>query len=357
MSLPHPGAIRIGVATDEAGRIASVDLRSSRPAGVGRLFVGRNADDAPRLAASLFGLCGFSHGVAARRAIAAAGGDPVAPTDDAIGLMAERLAETLRATVLDWPGAPSDRTSLAAPLREAMMAARALMSRQASAVNPAPLLERLEAAVAACGLRPDASEADGFFGALMGEARAETLGALQTPDALAPVDDAAVIAALRDGRARFAAAPFLPGRVVETGAFARHWRATTHEKALLAGRLAARFRDLRETMNQLRRLCAGGADSLASAGSSGAGEGFAAVETARGRLYHWVRLDGARRILDYEMLAPTEWNFHPEGPFVLALRGAEIGSGAAATRRVARLAAVFDPCVAFEIEVHEPAHA
>jgi hypothetical protein len=44
------------------------------------------------------------------------------------------------------------------------------------------------------------------------------------------------------------------------------------------------------------------------------------VETARGLLMHEIALDG-ERIADYFIVAPTEWNFHPQGPTAGWLKG------------------------------------
>jgi coenzyme F420-reducing hydrogenase alpha subunit len=96
---------------------------------------------------------------------------------------------------------------------------------------------------------------------------------------------------------------------------------------------------------------------LLAVANTGPGQGFAAVDSARGRLYHALRLDGAGRIADYRIVAPTEWNFHPDGPFVRLLSGANIGSGALARRRVERLAFVFDPCIAVGVEIRDAVHA
>ncbi len=352
MTILHPSAIRIGVDVDETGRVASVDLRSGRPVGVARLFVGRPADDIPPLAASLFSLCGFAHGLAARHALAAARDQNASREDDVSGSAAERLSELLRASIMDWPSALLDRAPVAAPLRAAMIAARAL-----TASDTNRKAEDIEAALAACGLRGDAGAPEGFFRELMLEARAEKLGPAQAPDALTSIDDAAVIRALRRERAAFAARPALRGRVIETGAFARHWHESKNESSMLAARLGARLADIREALATLKEGRSRKPDQAIVARRLGEAEGYAAVETARGRLYHWVRLGSDGRVLDYEMLAPTEWNFHPEGPFVATLRGASVGGGKDAKRRVARLAAVFDPCVAFHVCVNEPAHA
>jgi hypothetical protein len=58
--------------------------------------------------------------------------------------------------------------------------------------------------------------------------------------------------------------------------------------------------------------------------------------------------DGADgpRVADARVLAPTEWNVHPQGHLAQALARLDPTDAAAA----ARLAVAFDPCVAFEVE-------
>lgn len=347
-TLLQPGAIRIGVAIDGEERAKRVRVRSDRPIGVARLFVGRPAADVPVLARSLFSLCGFAHGVAARRAIAAAqDGQGEARGSETVGLAAERLAESLRATLLGWPGIAEDPARFGQPLREAVTAARALSADPAPAQAEAAAA-RLEAAVAALGVtrsQPATPAPGSVFADMLAEAAAEDFLRPAPLGALAPTDDMAVIRALRAGRETFAAAPTLPGRIVETGAFARH--GPIGRGSSLAARLRARFADIGEVLSLVR----GAEADAGAAGPTGEREGFAAVETARGRLYHWAQLDTDGRIGAYQILAPTEWNFHPAGPFVAALTGATIGSGDAARRRIGRAAALFDPCVAFEVEL------
>jgi Ni,Fe-hydrogenase I large subunit len=84
--------------------------------------------------------------------------------------------------------------------------------------------------------------------------------------------------------------------------------------------------------------------------------GFAAVEASRGRLGHWTRLSPDGKIGDYAIAAPTEWNFHPAGPFVAAVLGAPVFR-ATAPLSIRRLAGLFDLCVLYRVEVVEPAHA
>jgi hypothetical protein len=82
----------------------------------------------------------------------------------------------------------------------------------------------------------------------------------------------------------------------------------------------------------------------------GDGEGFAAVETARGLLLHRARVRD-ERVVDYRIVAPTEWNFHPEGALPRGLEGFELDDEPHLLR-AARLAVhALDPCVGSRIEV------
>jgi coenzyme F420-reducing hydrogenase alpha subunit len=174
------------------------------------------------------------------------------------------------------------------------------------------------------------------------------------PDCLRPTDDEDVAAAMMDPN--FAMGPHLAGRSVETAGLARLARDFA---PTLSGRLAARFAEMAATLDSIGALVAGGEapDDLVTAKNTGAGASFAAVESARGRLYHAMRLDGDGRIADYAILAPTEWNFHPEGPFVQSLRDGSIGTGEQARLRVARLAFVFDPCIRVGVDLRDSADA
>jgi len=361
---PEPGAIHIALAL--AGeRVDAVRVRSTRPAGLAQAFVGRAGSEAPGLARRLFALCGRAQGAAAAEAVAAAAGGErpeAARAADAIGVLAERAAESLRACLLGWPWGDDSSLprSAVAPLREAIAAAGLLRAvTEANLHDVAPLraaAKRLAAAAAALGAAaaPGRPAPPGTaFAAIAGQCAAPL--AFAPPDALRPGDDAAVVAALgRDPD--FAAAPSLPGRRPETGAFARLWRDVPHGDGACAARLEARRLDIRETLAALRHTIAGEADpeSVLTGGPAGAGAGFGAVECARGRLHHVARVDGDGRIAAYAALAPTEWNFHPRGPYVAALEGARLGDPARALLAAARLAALVDPCVAFRVTLEEP---
>jgi len=329
------GALRI-TARARSGAIAKIEIHSPRvdPSAV---FVGRTPEEAVALAGRLFSLCPTAHSVAAR----AATGLP--PQDnETLALLCERLAEMLRASLLDWPGAAPSPEEIAA-LRDTMALLRRLPNASSDADAAA-----LRDALARLGL----GVKNGFFARQMAEAMADEYAMGLRPRRIDPLtagDDRRVVAALWADPA-FSRAPRLPELRAETGAVVRREIAS----AALAARLAARDADMTGTGAMLQWLLKGGPalDDLVARG-----DGCAAVESARGRLHHACRLDDTGRIADYRIVAPTEWNFHPDGPFVRLLLGAKIGAGALAKRRVERLAFAFDPCVKAEAEILEAADA
>jgi len=84
--------------------------------------------------------------------------------------------------------------------------------------------------------------------------------------------------------------------------------------------------------------------------SPAAGEGIAVVRTARGLLMHHVRL-AAEKVTEYEIVAPTEWNFHPDGAFARDMRGL-VAKDEESLKQLAHIAALsLDPCVVYEVEI------
>jgi len=91
--------------------------------------------------------------------------------------------------------------------------------------------------------------------------------------------------------------------------------------------------------NQPPALLSSGALNL------GHGQAIAWVEMARGLLLHWVQLDADGKVADYRVVAPTEWNFHPEGALARALRVLPAEDTASAWI----LAAAYDACVECQV--------
>ena len=106
----------------------------------------------------------------------------------------------------------------------------------------------------------------------------------------------------------------------------------------------------RLTQGDVRRVASGAALSRGAL-TVADGEGIAWTEMARGLLVHWIRLEPGPRQADtaraarYHVVAPTEWNFHPEGGLARWL-----ASTRAPIARVQLAAATLDPCIAFRID-------
>jgi len=351
----NAGLLRVKVATRENG-VRAVTIESPR-GDVASIFLGKTPAEAAAMAKLLFSLCPASQSLAVEVAGEAALShtpDPARSHARALRVLCERLGEMLRASVLDWPrDAPPAREEIDA-LRVSLNVLRAIPGDDEARHS----LASVEQAARKLGLR-DFTQGDTLFARQWAEVRADEANwdlCETKADFLRESDDDAVAQAMMDQN--FARAPGLPGRRVETGAVARQAAAGFVNST--SARLAARFHDMTATLDAIRALLGGLAapSGIVGAHNIGPGEGYAAVDSARGRLYHRLKLDDGGRIAAYAIVAPTEWNFHPDGPFVRLLLGARIGAGtAAARRRVERLAFVFDPCIGVGAEIRDDMHA
>jgi hydrogenase large subunit len=79
-------------------------------------------------------------------------------------------------------------------------------------------------------------------------------------------------------------------------------------------------------------------------------QGCGLVEAARGSLGHWIRVKHGR-ILNYQIIAPTTWNFSPRdsrgqpGALELALQDAPVRAGEKDPVSVQHIVRSFDPCM------------
>ncbi len=80
------------------------------------------------------------------------------------------------------------------------------------------------------------------------------------------------------------------------------------------------------------------------------GVGLGLAETARGLLLHQAHVSDGR-VQHYRIVAPTEWNFHPDGALARGLIDRPVHGGAAARRAAALLVQALDPCVSCSIEI------
>jgi Ni,Fe-hydrogenase I large subunit len=80
------------------------------------------------------------------------------------------------------------------------------------------------------------------------------------------------------------------------------------------------------------------------------GVGLGLAETARGLLLHQAQVSDGR-VQHYRIVAPTEWNFHPDGALTRGLIDRPVQDGAAARHAARLLVQALDPCVSCSIEI------
>lgn len=77
--------------------------------------------------------------------------------------------------------------------------------------------------------------------------------------------------------------------------------------------------------------------------------GIGQARAARGELVHRIALDG-KVIQNYQILAPTEWNFHPQGVVAHALASLQ-GESGDVEKQAHLLINAIDPCVGYKLHI------
>ncbi|HCP81187.1 MAG TPA: HupV protein [Octadecabacter sp.] len=155
-------------------------------------------------------------------------------------------------------------------------------------------------------------------------------------------------------------APRLEGAPAEVGALSRQVVAG-HPLALdlvadggnIEARILARFLEMALLVPAMERWLGEirAADPFMAHGQTPMeGKGAGLVEAARGALGHWLRIEDGK-IANYQIIAPTTWNFSPRdgggqaGPLEQALVGAEVRAGESDPVLVQHIVRSFDPCM------------
>jgi hypothetical protein len=347
---------------------------------------GRPAHEAPRLLASLFSLCGQAHELCARLAIRAAQHEKVEPeANDLRALQRETQREHIRRICLDW-------TTQLAPTPEI---AKSMTDESHGALHVCPALvdgvESSEAAATArwlgrhvLGAEPSAwlanwtrdrwdwlahwSRTDsGWLARLLLGCKPWADQPASGDIALRPHADRAALAEFArclQNDVTLARYPLWRGDCAETGVWTRLHDADQPPCTTAWQRLGMRVAELARLS-----LPDTTAQSNAAWLSIGAlplesGSGIAWVEMSRGLLIHQVQLEGGDalpRVTGYCVLAPTEWNFHPQGAVARALEAMSPAVVDDIRARVQVLMTAYDPCVRFELDIDpistEAAHA
>lgn len=345
MTSPLEGGIRLDLKVQD-GRVAEAAIRSTRPVTACRVLRGQTVAEALRLLPNLFSVCGTAQAHAGLAAVEAALGlDLPAPQRTARDLLlaAETALEHAWRLLLDWPphcGGQPDVAALAT-LRKSLARLPALLFPDGYWNRPGGghLHPDREAVLAAVMDFTAHLPEEPPLPRWVEERGLADYGANPCPP-LPEIDPASRLAADADGS--FVTRPDWDGTVYQTGPLARMWeqRKGTGLLGLLTARrdelcaVARRMADLAERLEPDEGLPL----------PEGSGVGLGVVEAARGRLFHRVEVrDG--RIDRYQILAPTEWNFHPRGPLALGLVGQ-------VPDHAKLLVTALDPCVACEVAAH-----
>lgn len=373
------GSLELSVRVAE-GRIADLSIVNRRPLSIAAAFTGQSAEAAVNLCARLFSICRTAQGLASAQAVEqACGFKPSAMQSRAreLLLLAETVLENTGRSLLVWPelaGVPLRLPELKS-LRAALADIHLALYPDGDWARPGggrlvpdhpQLTRRLAQASqlvrdAVFGGEPilDVAAWDGWVARddLTGPAMARSIssrgwercGASQVP-VLPDIATAMLNCRLSADDGSFVALPTWEGSPRITGPYARyvdHPLVASLGGGLLS-RLAARLVELTQALRRLQDLVHSLEEDYGEHLASASGVGLGVVEAARGRLVHRVELrDGT--VSRYQILAPTEWNFHPDGAFRQGVLGLAAGDEPQLLLR--HLVAAFDPCVACKIEV------
>jgi hypothetical protein len=381
--MPTEGEIAVRLRWD-GYRVGGVDVRSTRPFAAARLLAGKTPAAAAALVPALFAICGGAQGAAAAAALTAAGARDiaVAPAEIEREVALEAVQEHFWRLLIDWPRAMGEEPD-ALPVAAARRRIATLLdppegravAREAAALRALGAELAQQAAQSIYGIAPAlwlsgrgieslqtwVSREATVCARLLGRMLAEIPEAGRSDVPLLPaVERAELLATVvpaMDRDASFARAPTWDGEPRETGPLARACRhplvapLVARDGQTAAARMVARLVDLALLVGRL----AGTSRSkdtprLVTALPLGDHEGLAAVQTARGLLVHRVRLDDGR-VADYAVVAPTEWNFHPQGALARGLAGMTADTEDGLRHRAQVAVQALDPCVGCRIEI------
>ena len=375
----------------EAGRIAAVDVGSTRPLGVARIFLGKPVGEVLATLPLLYSVCATAQAAAAVAAVETAlcirPSEPQRRAREAL-LLAENAREHLVRCLLGWGtwlGERPDPRALALTGRLRRELATALYPESdgfrpgggqlsPNQVQLANVLDALEEVLTdvVLGIPPQTwLELDDAAGLAAWAAEGRSMGARTlarvanqgwsnlASSAVTPLGETTA-GALEPwlggpGADAFIARPIWDGQPRETGALAREIHRpliadlNRHHGNGLLTRLTARLSELARLPGRIAAAVEGLVPDSAPPlpPSDGTGAGIGQVEAARGRLVHRVEIESGL-VRGYRILAPTEWNFHPEGVLAQGLDGLPAGSDLNAL--VALTVEAVDPCVGYRIQ-------
>lgn len=372
----------------EDGKRNGVSITSTRPVHASQIFHGKSVTETLKMLPLLFNICGTAQACAAVRASEAALGITVLPETNTLReqlVRMETIKEHLWRILNDWPlfnDEPPDQAGMAEVLSTQREYRKVLCNEdnpfQPGATvhcheyaNSEIVLNRLktllEGKVFGMQLeqwldfeKPDEIEAwanqqQGHAAKLIhrvieagwadaGRCEVEPLPELEPSQLYSSMQVSTYIEQ-----------PEWQGHACETTTLTRtrsallKMLATEYGNGLLV-RLIARLTELAKLAVELEGIRDSLNDSvLTPADALPHNFGIGEVEAARGRLVHLLEVE-CGNIKEYQILAPTEWNFHPSGVVVDALTNLQ-GNHDKVEQQARLLINAIDPCVGYELSV------
>jgi hypothetical protein len=385
------GKLRIEVKID-ADVVSNVYVRSQRPVNCGALLEGRSVEDAIDLLPRIFSLCGVAQTVAGLEAVEHALGITLTPPQTAarrLLVAAEALGQTVWRITVDWPTCLDIRPDVSG-IRELRRQLRGFGMHMFAAApwhrvggshlisDPIALINHIDAVAQQTtwilfGDTAPKLDDHRSFECWLGQRHRPGPSALDyvRDQGLAafgnsPVDllpkrpDISFFAhqLANDGDLSFCTHPHYHGSISETGALSRqvdHPLVSQLQERYGSGlltRLAARLVETNQLISKMRSSVAALCEDVGTVADEDSGQGISMINTARGALLHWVDIVD-NMVNCYRILAPTEWNFHPQGPLIRGLQGAEAHVSGTLHKSVGLLINALDPCVGYELNIGE----
>lgn len=386
MSVARPDDLA-GVLRVTPGQARPHNLMSSRRDWAALLTRGMSAAALPSRLGSLFSLCAHAHRLCANLAVTAAlGRSEPSGLIAAQDLQQETLREHVRRIGLDWPeqlafGLASEqaRQQAHAALQQCPLFTSVASDRSNGQLNePCPGLQQwlgthllgmpTQAWLSqweqdpAAWLRAWTEDSPGWLAGLLRQAQPLADRAAPAAPFLRVHTSEAGLRVLADCLVRqpgFTRQPLWRGQCAETGPWTRLRQATPEVINTPWLRLGSRLAELVRLALPDEAGRSGASWLTMGSMATARREGLAWVEMARGLLVHHVQLDGTgddARVASCQVLAPTEWNFHPQGAVAQALEQLPTPSMSGVCREVDLLFSAYDPCVKHEI-LTEACHA
>ena len=170
---------------------------------------------------------------------------------------------------------------------------------------------------------------------------------------LPEINDGELVLRMKEGQQQFTAQPDW-----KTSCFEASWFNSQQDHPVIkqlynrAGngiytRSIARLMEIATLMNTLQDVFH--SDTLIATNASSIA-GLANTNAARGRLSHYVELQN-RRVTQFSILAPTEWNFHPQGVAAEGLRQLQQDDLSTLQLQADLLIHAIDPCVGYRLHI------